>query len=185
MGDEARAAGSDVVQVEGASAGTGVILTSDPGARHLATTAEGGQARHDPHRREAGADLREQLGVKTMKTPSTWSCGQPAFSTRDHVTETKDGEYVINADRCPWFGGMGHDGVPGWDVKPCAAFSTYEKAMVSAINPNVKLSYTEKRTTGGHTCRGVYQYKDKELGDGPAEGVQPEMVSLGRKPEKS
>ena len=49
--------------------------------------------------------------------------------------------------------------------------------------PNVKLSYTEKRTTGGHTCRGVYQYRDEELGDGPAEGVQPEMVSIGKKPK--
>jgi hypothetical protein len=75
---------------------------------------------------------------------------------------------------------MGHEGVPGWDVKPCAAFSTYEKALVHAINPNVKLSYTEKRTTGGHTCRGVYQYRDPELGD----NVETEFVSLGKKPEK-
>jgi hypothetical protein len=54
--------------------------------------------------------------------------------------------------------------------------------MVNAINPNVTLSYTEKRTTGGHTCRGVYKYKDAELGDGPEEGVSPEMVSIGKKP---
>jgi hypothetical protein len=103
------------------------------------------------------------------------------FDIEITLTETKDGEYVINADRCPWFGGMGHEGVPGWDVKPCAAFSTYEKAMVQAINPNVKLSYTEKRTTGGHTCRGVYQYRDKELGD----NVEPqtEFVGLGKKPK--
>ena len=53
--------------------------------------------------------------------------------------------------------------------------------MVQAINPNVKLSYTEKRTTGGHTCRGVYQYRDKELGDN-LEGT--EFVGLGKKPEK-
>ena len=106
------------------------------------------------------------------------------FDIEITLTEQGDGTYTINADRCPWFGGMGHDGVPGWDVKPCAAFSTYEKAMVEAINPNVKLSYTEKRTTGGHTCRGVYQYRDAELGDGPSEGVQPEMVSIGRKPKK-
>jgi hypothetical protein len=78
---------------------------------------------------------------------------------------------------------MGQEGVPGWDVKPCAAFSTYEKAMVQAINPNVKLSYTEKRTTGGHTCRGVYQYKDKELGDD--EPAQTEPIRLGKKPEKA
>ena len=77
---------------------------------------------------------------------------------------------------------MGQEGVPGWDVKPCAAFSTYEKAMVSAINPNVKLSYTEKRTTGGHTCRGVYQYRDKKLGD-DAE-PQTEFVGLDKKPKK-
>jgi L-2-amino-thiazoline-4-carboxylic acid hydrolase len=104
------------------------------------------------------------------------------FDIEITLTETKDGEYVINADRCPWFGGMGQEGVPGWDVKPCAAFSTYEKAMVSAINPNVKLSYTEKRTTGGHTCRGVYQYRDKELGDNAE--PQTEFVGLGKKPEK-
>jgi hypothetical protein len=55
--------------------------------------------------------------------------------------------------------------------------------MVSAINPNVKLSYTEKRTTGGHTCRGVYQYRDKELADGPENGVAPEMVQLVKKPK--
>jgi hypothetical protein len=54
--------------------------------------------------------------------------------------------------------------------------------MVQAINPNVKLSYTEKRTTGGHTCRGVYQYRDKELGDNvPA---QAEPIQLGKKPKK-
>jgi hypothetical protein len=106
------------------------------------------------------------------------------FDIEITLTETKDGEYVINADRCPWFGGMGQEGVEGWDVKPCAAFSTYEKAMVNAINPNVKLSYTEKRTTGGHTCRGVYQYRDKELGDGPESGVTPEMVQLVKKPKK-
>jgi hypothetical protein len=47
----------------------------------------------------------------------------------------------------------------------------------------VKLSYTEKRTTGGHTCRGVYQYRDPELGD----NVEPEteLVSLGKKPKKT
>jgi len=105
------------------------------------------------------------------------------FDIEITLTEQGDGTYVINADRCPWFGGMGQEGVPGWDVKPCAAFSTYEKAMVQAINPNVKLSYTEKRTTGGHTCRGVYQYRDEELGDGPADVVQPEMVSIGKKPK--
>src|SRR5919112_1518659 len=104
------------------------------------------------------------------------------FDIEITLTETKDGEYVINADRCPWFGGMGHEGVLGWDVKPCAAFSTYEKAMVSAINPNVKLSYTEKRTTGGHTCRGVYQYRDAELGDDVP--VQAEPMQLGKKPKK-
>ena len=48
----------------------------------------------------------------------------------------------------------------------------------------MKLSYTEKRTTGGHTCRGVYQYRDEELGDGPPTGVTPEMVSIGKKPKK-
>ena len=54
--------------------------------------------------------------------------------------------------------------------------------MVQAINPNVKLSYTEKRTTGGHTCRGVYQYRDKELGD----NLKPEtdFVGLGKKPRR-
>ncbi len=52
--------------------------------------------------------------------------------------------------------------------------------MVNAINPNVKLSYTEKRTTGGHTCRGVYQYRDPELGD----NAEPEFVSLGKKPKR-
>jgi hypothetical protein len=45
----------------------------------------------------------------------------------------------------------------------------------------VKLSYTEKRTTGGHTCRGVYQYRDKELGDNVEQ--QAELVSLGKKPQ--
>jgi hypothetical protein len=54
--------------------------------------------------------------------------------------------------------------------------------MVQAINPNVKLSYTEKRTTGGHTCRGVYQYRDKELGDNVEPGA--DFVSLGKKPKK-
>src|ERR687894_444925 len=150
-----------------ASAGTGVIL--DEMIRAADDLGYDGQKvgklAMSRIGQKQGSDLREQLNVTTM-------------------TETKDGEYVINADRCPWFGGMGHDGVPGWDVKPCAAFSTYEKAMVEAINPNVKLSYTEKRTTGGHTCRGVYQYRDAALGDGPAEGVQPEMVSIGRKPKK-
>jgi hypothetical protein len=52
--------------------------------------------------------------------------------------------------------------------------------MVQAINPNVKLSYTEKRTTGGHTCRGVYQYRHKELGDASA---QDEPIKLGKKPK--
>jgi hypothetical protein len=129
-----------------------------------------------------GTDLREQLGVKTMKDAvDVVMLANRFFDIEITLTETKEGEYVINADRCPWFGGMGHDGVPGWDVKPCAAFSTYEKAMVQAINPNVKLSYTEKRTTGGHTCRGVYQYRDPELGD----NVEPEteFVSLGKKPQ--
>ncbi|MDX6379597.1 MAG: hypothetical protein QOI57_621 [Rubrobacteraceae bacterium] len=130
-----------------------------------------------------GKDLREQLGVKTMKdTVDVVMLANRFFDIEITLTETKDGEYVINADRCPWFGGMGHEGVPGWDVKPCAAFSTYEKAMVSAINPNVKLSYTEKRTTGGHTCRGVYQYRDKELGDNLE--PQTEFVGLGKKPKK-
>ena len=78
---------------------------------------------------------------------------------------------------------MGQEGVEVWYVKPCAAFSKYEKALVNAINPNVMLSYTEKRTTCGHTCRGVYQYRDPDLGDGPEEGVTPEMVSIGRKPK--
>ena len=110
-----------------------------------------------------GSDLREQLGVKTMKdTVDVIMLANRFFDIEITLTETKDGEYVINADRCPWFGGMGQEGVEGWDVKPCAAFSTYEKAMVQAINPNVKLSYTEKRTTGGHTCRGVYQYRDRK-----------------------
>ena len=54
--------------------------------------------------------------------------------------------------------------------------------MVTAIHPNVKLSYTEKRTTGGHTCRGVYQYKDKELGDNVES--QTEFVGLGKKPKE-
>jgi hypothetical protein len=131
-----------------------------------------------------GSDLREQLGVKTMKDAvDVVMLANRFFDIEITLTEQGDGTYVINADRCPWFGGMGQEGVPGWDVKPCAAFSTYEKAMVQAINPNVKLSYTEKRTTGGHTCRGVYQYRDEELGDGPAEGVQPEMVSIGKKPK--
>ena len=132
-----------------------------------------------------GTDLREQLGAKTMKdTVDVIMLANRFFDIEITLTETKDGEYVINADRCPWFGGMGQEGVEGWDVKPCAAFSTYEKAMVQAINPNVKLSYTEKRTTGGHTCRGVYQYRDEALGDGPATGVTPEMVSIGKKPGK-
>jgi len=171
-----------------ASAGTGVILdemiraADDLGydgqkVGKLAMTRIG---------EKQGSDLREQLGVKTMKdTVDVVMLANRFFDIEITLTETKEGEYVINADRCPWFGGMGHDGVPGWDVKPCAAFSTYEKAMVSAINPNVKLSYTEKRTTGGHTCRGVYQYKDQELGDGPATGVTPEMVSIGKKPGRS
>ena len=86
-----------------------------------------------------GSDLGEQLGVKTMKDAvDVVMLANRFFDIEITLTETKDGEYVINADRCPWFGGMGHDGVPGWDVKPCAAFSTYEKAMVTAINPNVK-----------------------------------------------
>jgi hypothetical protein len=46
----------------------------------------------------------------------------------------------------------------------------------------VKLSYTEKRTTGGHTCRGVYQYRDPELGDNAE--PQTEFVGLGKKPKK-
>src|SRR5919112_422609 len=65
-------------------------------------------------------------------------------------------------------------GYDGQKVGKLAMTRIDEKAMVQAINPNVKLSYTEKRTTGGHTCRGVYQYRDEELGDGPAEGAQPE-----------
>jgi hypothetical protein len=55
--------------------------------------------------------------------------------------------------------------------------------MVRAINPNVKLSYTEKRTTGGHTCRGVYQYKDKELSDDVPAHDEP--IKLGKKPKKA
>ena len=54
--------------------------------------------------------------------------------------------------------------------------------MLQAIHPNVNLSYSEKHTTGGLTFRGVYQYRDKELGD----NVEPhtELVSLGKKPHK-
>ena len=86
-----------------------------------------------------GSDLREQLGVKTMKdTVDVVMLANRFFDIEIALTETKDGEYVINADRCPWFGGMGHDGVPGWDVKPCAAFSTYEKAMVQRHQPERK-----------------------------------------------
>ncbi|MDP9479465.1 MAG: L-2-amino-thiazoline-4-carboxylic acid hydrolase [Actinomycetota bacterium] len=170
-----------------ASAGTGVILdemiraADDLGydgqkVGKLAMTRIG---------QKQGSDLREQLNVTTMKDAvDVVMLANRFFDIEITLTETKEGEYVINADRCPWFGGMGHDGVPGWDVKPCAAFSTYEKAMVEAINPNVKLSYTEKRTTGGHTCRGVYQYRDEALGDGPPAGVTPEMVSIGKKPKK-
>jgi hypothetical protein len=38
------------------------------------------------------------------------------FDIEITLTEQDDGTYVINADRCPWFGGMGQEGVPGWDV---------------------------------------------------------------------
>ena len=170
-----------------ASAGTGVIL--DEMIRAADDLGYDGQKvgklAMSRIGEKQGKDLREQLGVKTMKdTVDVVMLANRFFDIEITLTETKEGEYAINADRCPWFGGMGQEGVEGWDVKPCAAFSTYEKAMVNAINPNVKLSYTEKRTTGGHTCRGVYQYRDAELGDGPEEGVTPEMVSIGKKPKR-
>ncbi|WP_273844400.1 L-2-amino-thiazoline-4-carboxylic acid hydrolase [Rubrobacter calidifluminis] len=170
-----------------ASSGTGVIL--DEMIRAADDLGYNGQkiAQLAMSRigEKQGRDLREQLGVRTMKdTVDVVMLANRFFDIEITLTEQKEGQYVINADRCPWFGGMGKEGVPGWDVKPCAAFSTYEKALVKAINPNVKLSYTEKRTTGGQTCRGVYQYRDEALGDGPAGGVKPEMVRIGRKPEK-
>jgi hypothetical protein len=57
-----------------------------------------------------GTDLREQLGVKTMKdTVDVVMLANRFFDIEITLTETKDGEYVINADRCPWFGGMGHE----------------------------------------------------------------------------
>src|SRR5918997_4078074 len=135
-----------------ASAGTGVIL--DEMIRAADDLGYDGQKvgklAMSRIGEKQGRDLSEQLGVKTMKdTVDVVMLANRFFDIEITLTETKEGEYVINADRCPWFGGMGHDGVPGWDVKPCAAFSTYEKAMVEAINPNVKLSYTEKRTTPG------------------------------------
>ena len=169
-----------------ASAGTGVIL--DEMIRAADDLGYDGQKvgklAMSRIGEKQGSDLRDQLGVKTMKDAvDVVMLANRFFDIEITLTEQGDGTYVINADRCPWFGGMGQEGVPGWDVKPCAAFSTYEKAMVQAINPNVKLSYTEKRTTGGHTCRGVYQYKDKELGDGPPTGVTPEMVSISKKPK--
>src|SRR3712207_7394225 len=58
-----------------------------------------------------GSDLREQLGVKTMRdSVDVVMLANRFFDIEITLTETKDGEYVINADRCPWFGGMGHDG---------------------------------------------------------------------------
>ncbi|MGI8648851.1 MAG: L-2-amino-thiazoline-4-carboxylic acid hydrolase [Rubrobacter sp.] len=168
-----------------ASAGTGVIL--DEMIRAADDLGYDGQRvgklAMSRIGEKQGSDLREQLGATTMKdTVDVVMLANRFFDIEITLTEQADGTYTINADRCPWFGGMGKDGVPGWDAKPCSAFSTYEKAMVEAINPNVKLSYTEKRTSGGHTCRGVYKYRDEELGDGPQEGVQPEMVQLGKKP---
>lgn len=165
-----------------ASAGTGVIL--DEMIRAADDLGYNGQkvAQLAMSRvgEKQGRDLREQLGVKTMKdTVDVVMLANRFFDIEITLTEQREGEFVINADRCPWFGGMGTEGVEGWDVKPCAAFSTYEKAMVKAINPNVRLAYSEKRTTGGHTCRGVYTYRDPELGD---KSAAPEVVQFGKKP---
>ena len=92
-----------------ASAGTGVILdemiraADDLGydgqkIGKLAMTRIG---------EKQGRDLREQLEVKTMKdTVDVVMLANRFFDIEITLTETKDGEYVINADRCPWFGGM-------------------------------------------------------------------------------
>lgn len=175
-----------------ASAGSGIILNEMiRAANDLGYDGQKvGQLAMSRIGEKQGTDLREQLGLSTMEdTVDAVRLASRFFDLQVTLSKTENGEYILDADRCPWFGGEGHEGVRDWDVDSCDAFAWYEKSMVGAINPNVKLSHTEMRSKGGHTCRGIYQLNDKAPGD-DAEGirangkpdVQPEMIQLGKKP---
>lgn len=177
-----------------ASAGSGIILNEMiRAANDLGYDGQKvGQLAMSRIGEKQGTDLREQLGLSTMKdTVDAVMLASRFFNLKVTLSKTENGEYVLDADRCPWFGGEGHEAIRGWDVNSCDAFTWYEKSMVQAINPNVSLSHTEMRSKGGHTCRGVYQHNDKALGDDIGDiransqaGVQAEMIRLSKKPRR-
>ena len=186
VGDEAGFAGAYVVQVESRERGTGVILDEMiRAADDLGYNGQKvGQLAMSRIGEKQGRDLGEQLGVKTMKDAvDVVMLANRFFDIEITLTETKEGEYVINADRCPWFGGMGHDGVPGWDVKPCAAFLHLRESYGPGHKPERKaLLHRETHHRRPHLPRRL-PVQGQRLGD----NVEPqtEFVGLGKKPERN
>jgi len=100
--------------------------------------------------REQGRLVKDSLGeLGGVEDSAAVLCAVESIWGMDvEVERTEDGIETVVTD-CEW------NDLEGWGPGLCSTLVAYERGVLDEINPDMELSYPEKRSLGHGACRGL------------------------------
>lgn len=102
-----------------------------------------------------GCALRESLGygATLLECARAVALANRLYRIEALAVPISPQEAQVVTPGCPW------SRQSWWGKRPCGAFSRFEAGLVRGLNPEVKLTYSAKRTRGDERCVGVYRWR--------------------------